>query len=363
MFVVFIGPLSPPLHGQSIAFEKAVEVGVTKKVVIDINLTGKSLLKKILFTLFFLFKIFSIFLLRRKPDLVYFTCSRSFLGSIRDIILLQLSGLFKVPVVNHLHGADFKFFYYSVPSFYRAILKKSYNNVHHSIVLTDAMRDQFDIFPNMKISVVNNFFNKDLGLQENKKPLSNIVIFVFLSNIMKTKGVFVLLDAFKILNEKYANICLRVAGAPIGDYELNASDTDVLFNDYIKSLNRVKYVGIVQSNAKRDLLNRSSVFVLPSYYKSEAIPLSIIEAMASGCAIITTDHNYLPSLVGQDNGLLVKPNDVESLVEAMERYITSADLLGAHQLNNVAYASANFSEESYLLGIEQVLEQTLKDCR
>jgi glycosyltransferase involved in cell wall biosynthesis len=277
--------------------------------------------------------------------------------------LLQFAGLFKVPVVNHLHGADFNEFYNRVPKLYRAILKISYSKVHHSIVLTDAMRDQFEMFPDMKVSVVSNFFSQDTGLHGQPKPATGGISFVFLSNIMKTKGIFLLLDAYKFLREKYPNIKLSVAGSPIGDYKLNSSDTSALFSDCLKTLSGVDYIGVVQGDTKRDLLNKSSVFVLPSYHMSEAIPLSIIEAMAAGCAIITSEHNYLPSLVGQDNGLLVKPNDVMSLVEAMKQYIENPGLLSVHQQNNVAYASVNFSEESYLLGIKQILEQTLKDCR
>ncbi|NRP56635.1 MULTISPECIES: glycosyltransferase family 4 protein [unclassified Marinobacterium] len=361
--VLFFGPIPPKFHGQSIAFKKATEIAVNSKTIINTNLTGKSLTKKIILSFFIFFRLFYVFLFKAKPEIIYFTCSRSFFGSIRDVILLQFARLFNVPVVNHLHGADFKCFYDSVPKFYKLVLNQAYYNVQHSIVLTESMRSQFHIFPNMKISVVPNFYSKNVGLKGKSKPNSANVSFVFLSNIMKTKGIFLLLEAFKILQQKYPAIQLRIAGSPIGDYELDASDTSSLFDKYLSSLTNVNYAGVVQGDAKQELLNSSSVFVLPSYYKSEAIPLSIIEAMASGCAIITTDHNYLPSLVGQDNGLLVKPIDVESLVAAMERYITSPDLLKTHQVNNVEHASNNFSEDAYCSGIVKVIEQTLKDCR
>jgi glycosyltransferase involved in cell wall biosynthesis len=361
MKTLFFGPLPPPFHGQSLAFQKALNVTADQKILIDINLTGKSFFKKVGLSVLILIKLFYFFFLRKRPDIVYFTCSRSLSGSLRDVFLLQFSGLFKVPVVNHLHGADFKEFYYRVPRLYRAILKNSYFNVQHSIVLTDAMRDQFDMFPYMKVSVVNNFFDENIGLRVKNKGVTKGTRFVFLSNIMKTKGVFILLDAYRILKDKYPNIELTIAGSPIGDYDLSANDTFNLFNDYLEKLSGINYLGVVQGDAKIQLLNESSVFVLPSYHKSEAIPLSIIEAMASGCAIITSEHNYLPSLVGQDNGLLVKPNDVMSLVEAMENYILNPELLQSHQQNNVVYASSNFSEESYLSGIQHILELTLRD--
>lgn len=360
MNVLFFGPLPPMYHGQSVAFQKAIEINSDKKIIININLTGKSNLKKIISNLFILIYLLYVFLLKTKVDVVYFTCSRTILGSIKDVVLLQLAGLFNVPVVNHLHGADFKEFINNAPRLYRAILINSYSNVSHSIVLIDAMRDQFDMFPDMKVSVVRNFFIQDSALKKKVNPKAENVSFIFISNIMKSKGIFILFEAYMILKRKYPRIELRIAGTAVGDYELNATNTWTLFNNYLKFSNDVNYFGLVLSDLKYKLLSSSSVFVLPSFYKSEAIPLSIIEAMAAGCAIITTNHNYLPCLVGCENGLLARPNNTASLVEAMERYILSPDLLKMHQLNNIGYAATNFSEEAYLSGIERVIEQALK---
>ena len=246
-------------------------------------------------------------------------------------------------------------------SFIKQFLKNSYNNVCHSIVLIDAMRVQFDMFPDMKVSVVRNFFSHDFGLNKKINSKSEYVSFVFLSNIMKTKGIFILFEAFLILKKKYPKIELNIAGIVLGDCELNASNTLALFNNYLNISNDVNYFGEVLGDSKYKLLASSSVLVLPSFYMSEAIPLSIIEAMAAGCAIITTNHNYLPCLVGPGNGLLAEPNNSASLLEAMEQYMLFPNLMKTHQLNNVEYAAVNFSEDAYLSGIERVIEQVIKD--
>lgn len=71
----------------------------------------------------------------------------------------------------------------------------------------------------------------------------------------------------------------------------------------------------------RPLLARASVFVLPSYYR-EGVPRSIQEAMSMGRAIITTDMPGCRDTVEDgDNGVLIRPRDVDALAAAMQRFI------------------------------------------
>ena len=87
----------------------------------------------------------------------------------------------------------------------------------------------------------------------------------------------------------------------------------------------VDYVGRVTD--VRPVLSATSVFVLPSVY-GEGVPRTILEAMAMGRAIITTDWPGCRETVrGGENGILVPPRDVEALVEAMLRLIDAPDLV------------------------------------
>jgi glycosyltransferase involved in cell wall biosynthesis len=68
----------------------------------------------------------------------------------------------------------------------------------------------------------------------------------------------------------------------------------------------VKYHGVVGDAAKiRDVLRKTDVFVLPSH--SEGMPNVVLEAMASGCAVLATDVGAVKLMVGDDNGWLIKP--------------------------------------------------------
>jgi glycosyltransferase involved in cell wall biosynthesis len=76
-------------------------------------------------------------------------------------------------------------------------------------------------------------------------------------------------------------------------------------------------------------LAQTSVFVLPSYYR-EGVPKSILEAMASGRSIITTDAPGCRETVADgDNGWMVPPRNVDALVDAMQRFIVEPGLVAA----------------------------------
>jgi glycosyltransferase involved in cell wall biosynthesis len=76
----------------------------------------------------------------------------------------------------------------------------------------------------------------------------------------------------------------------------------------------------------RPAIAASSVFILPSY--REGTPRSVLEAMAMGRAIITTDApGCRETVIDGDNGYLVEPKSVQSLVEAIEKLIRQPNLV------------------------------------
>lgn len=75
----------------------------------------------------------------------------------------------------------------------------------------------------------------------------------------------------------------------------------------------------------RPAISESSVYVLPSY--REGTPRSVLEAMAMGRAIVTTDAPGCRETVEPGrNGLLVPPRDAAGLYEAMLRFVSEPDL-------------------------------------
>ena len=78
----------------------------------------------------------------------------------------------------------------------------------------------------------------------------------------------------------------------------------------------VCYDGWVAGERKASLMSMANIYILPSY--AEGLPISILEAMTYGMAIISTPVGGIPEIVRQnENGILIAPGDTEALSNAI----------------------------------------------
>ena len=142
--------------------------------------------------------------------------------------------------------------------------------------------------------------------------------FAFIANIVPTKGIFELVEAFKaILNQ---NITLNIVGPA-------DSDTLSRLTSAISSDPRIKYHGRLPNDQALTFLKSMDTLVLPTYYSGEAFPISILEAMSYGKLVISTPRAAIPDMLtatdGSRCGLLVPERSVRELQEAMEYAINN----------------------------------------
>lgn len=140
--------------------------------------------------------------------------------------------------------------------------------------------------------------------------------FLYIGRLIRDKGISEYLDACRILKSKLPDIrCMLV-----GPLDSNPSAiTEEELNDYIRD-GTVEYYG--EQSDVRPYLNQCSVFVLPSYH--EGTPKTVLEAMASGRAVITTDAPGCRETVEDGiNGFLVPVKNVNELAECMYKLACS----------------------------------------
>ena len=116
-----------------------------------------------------------------------------------------------------------------------------------------------------------------------KEPDYPPIIVTYLGRIIKDKGIENLIDAFNIVNETNKEIYLIIAGSI--DYLNPSSISEEYIKNAISNNSNISWIGEV-SNVK-ELWRKSHIAVLPS--KREGLPKSLLEAAASGRAIIATD--------------------------------------------------------------------------
>jgi len=96
-------------------------------------------------------------------------------------------------------------------------------------------------------------------------------------------------------------------------------------------LHNLTFTGPLQQGAVRDLLGRADACVLPCVAAPDGdvdgIPVSLMEAMASGCPVISTRISGIPELIEDGvSGLLTPPGDAPALADALQRLATEPDL-------------------------------------
>lgn len=146
------------------------------------------------------------------------------------------------------------------------------------------------------------------------EELPETIGFLFIGRLIKDKGIMEYLDACREIKKKYPDVrCLLV-----GPYDSNPTSlTENELKSYIDD-GIIEYFG--EQGDVRPYLKMCSVYVLPSY--REGTPKTVLEAMSSGRAIITTDAPGCRETVRDGvNGYLVPVKDTASIVSKMEELI------------------------------------------
>lgn len=123
----------------------------------------------------------------------------------------------------------------------------------------------------------------------------------------------------------------------------------------------VTYHGVVKGKKKKNLLLRNYVFCLPTYYPNEGQPISILEAMANGCAIVTTDHGGIKDIVSNSYGVFVEKENSRSIAHGIEEVFKSYEdyLYSAWMQAKDRFSYSSFS--SFVRRIEAVFDSVLKN--
>jgi colanic acid/amylovoran biosynthesis glycosyltransferase len=137
--------------------------------------------------------------------------------------------------------------------------------------------------------------------------------------LVGAKGQHVLLAAFRQLSRQRPNVRLRLVGDGPDRMSLEKFSAET----GLESM--VDFVGAVEPDRVRFILENADIFALPSF--AEGIPVALMEAMAMEIPCVSTAITGIPELIRSEvDGILVPPGDQEQLAAALERLIDDPDL-------------------------------------
>jgi glycosyltransferase involved in cell wall biosynthesis len=141
------------------------------------------------------------------------------------------------------------------------------------------------------------------------------LVFLLSARLLKEKGLFEYFEAAEKLKKKFPSVTFALLG-PLADNP-SAVSLDVINGFHKKGI--IDYWGV--SDNMSDTLNKVDVMILPSYYR-EGVPRVLIEGLAKGLPIITTDNVGCRETVDNlQNGYLVPIKDTKALAAAIEKMI------------------------------------------
>ncbi len=260
-------------------------------------------------------RIFAACLLRR-VDILHLNLASK--GSFtRKYILFRIASLFRVKTVIHLHGGGFQAFYQTSPASRQRRIRALFHGTDHTVVLGEHwkrfLNEELDVAPD-RISIIYNAVPEPKTVE---RTVSDTPHLIFVGHVLPRKGLEELIEALAAPDVQRLKWKLTIAGSgDIAHYSQLAKEAGIE--------ERVTFPGWLEQAELDALFHSADILVLPSHVENQ--PLSVIEAMAHGLAIVATEVGTLPDMITSGkNGLLVPAKDVAALQQALEQLVSSKD--------------------------------------
>ncbi len=182
-----------------------------------------------------------------------------------------------------------------------------------------------------------------------KPPQTETVIFLIIARLLWDKGIGEFVSAARLLKEKYPEVRWQI----VGPFDNNPS---AIHREDVAKWQEdglIEYMGATED--VRPYLEKASVYVLPSY--REGTPRSVLEAMAMGRPVITTDApGCRETVIDGVNGFLVPVRDKVALAEAMEKFILDKNLMAEMGKKGREIAESRYDVHKVNLSILRPME-------
>jgi glycosyltransferase involved in cell wall biosynthesis len=238
----------------------------------------------------------------------------------------------KAPLIATIHDLSYlvvpEFAHPNLKRYLEASVPRTIRRASHVIAVSEMTRqdiiERYQVEPSRVSTIYNGvdgwFYEPDQAAVERaiehfglRRPY-----FIIVGTVEPRKNHLALLHAFAQLYEKRKDVSLAIVGSPgwlsepiIAEIEKSAMSMPV------------RYLRFVDDTWIPALYAGSVALVAPSWYEGFGLP--VLEAMACGAAVITSDRGSLPEVAG-DNAILVPPGDIEELAASMERLLYDSAL-------------------------------------
>jgi glycosyltransferase involved in cell wall biosynthesis len=324
--VLIVGPLPPPFHGVATAtaalaatldesdiayvlVDTADRRGLTNIGRVDVGNIALAAAHAISFL---------VALVHHRPPVVLVPISQNTWGLVRDFLFLVPARLTGRRIIVHLHGSDFRRFYGRSSRLMRTVIRWLLSGTARTIVLGDSLRPIFSgLVPDERIIVIPNgvdpapFAAPPPSVAD--RPADALCV-VYLASLMKAKGLLDVIAAAPLVINALPNTHFILAGGVVDPADIDEAE-QLLAGLPSATRAHIELPGVLTGTHKAQTLLSADAFVFPPR-EPEGQPLVILEAMAAGLPVITTDRGAIREVVLDGiTGFLVPPRDSGAIAE------------------------------------------------
>jgi glycosyltransferase involved in cell wall biosynthesis len=231
-------------------------------------------------------------------------------GFWRDALFMALAIATRCPFILHLHGAGFDRLHDGAGSAARAVIRFLLEHAACIVVPCESSRNWIrGITRSAQVACLPN----PVAPVETPQEARRASLVLFLGRLEPGKGIYDLLEAVSAVRPAVPDVRLVCAGE--GDRSAVAR-----YAERLGIADAVKFTGWVGPSGKRALLESAAVFALPSY--DEALPMSLLEAMAAGVPVIVSPVGGVPEVVVDGvSGFFAAPGDIATLQRLLAKLL------------------------------------------
>jgi glycosyltransferase involved in cell wall biosynthesis len=360
--LVIIAQTPPPFHGQAIMQQFLVNASWSwcdkQHIRLDysdsIQEVGKFSFSKIT-KLLTLLKQIRLVSRNSVIDILYYPpAGPNRIPLYRDIITLLYARRKAKKIVLHFHagGLNELISQLSLPE--RWLAKKAFSKVAQAVVLSPWLEKETHWFLPQKLSVVPN------GIEDTNTNPTNINnthgkkhTILFVGNLKKEKGIVTLLKAATVLKKKLSCFSIRVMGEAHSEEMLDEIRQIIRKGGLEES---VVLLGGKTGEEKWKEFRQAGIFCLPTY-ATEAMPVSILEAMMYALPVVSTNWRAIPDIVENGvEGLLHPVKDEQALAEQLIKLLENPALQEQMGKAGRKKYESRYTITNHLKQMEQVLK-------
>ncbi|MEX1132168.1 MAG: glycosyltransferase family 4 protein [Flavobacteriales bacterium] len=322
--ILVVGQTPPPFGGQAVMIEHLLH-GKFDRIQLfhvrmafseDMESVGKFALRKVLVLFTTIAAVWWARIRYRTQVLYYPPSGPNKVPVLRDIVLLCATRWLFRKVVFHFHAGGVSTFQAQLPSALRPLFRFAYRKPALAIRTAPQNPQDGEALGALRDVVVPNGIPDLRGsVPERSAGPGEPIVILFTGVLIPSKGVRVLLEAFKILVDRGVHARLEIMGK-WGDVAF--AGECIRFVEQHGLGDKVDFLGVKRDHKKNVHFAACDIFCFPSFFEAESFGLVLAEAMQFAKPVVSTLWQGIPSVVQHGvNGYLVPIQDAAAVADRL----------------------------------------------